>query len=81
MDKTEFRLLVDNKLVQMFGYNEIEKYLQDYISNLYLKISAKEMLQGIQEVNLENDENWQIARDLAWNQEGHKFNKFLTANL
>jgi len=78
---TELKIQIDDTLIKTYGYNEIEKNLYDFITKLYVKISAKEMLKGIQEIDLENDEKWNIARDLAWKQESYRFAKFLPISL
>jgi len=74
---TELKVQIDDNLINTFGYTEIEKYLNDYISKLYVKISANEMLKELQDIDLVNDEQWQVARDLAWNQESYRYAKFL----
>jgi hypothetical protein len=78
---TELKLLIDDNLIKTYGYSEIEKYLYDFISKLYVKISANEMLKGIQEIDLDEDQQWNNARDLAWKQEVHRYSKYLSMNL
>ncbi len=73
----ELKIQIDDKLIQTFGYSTIEQQVHDFINKLYLKISAQEMLKGIQETDLENDEKWQTARELAWKQENHRYIKYL----
>lgn len=75
---TELKIQIDDTLIKTYGYTEIEKYLNDYISKLYFKIAANEMLKGIQEIDLENDEKWNVARELAWKQESYRYTKFLS---
>jgi len=77
---TEVKLLIDDNLIKTYGYSEIEKYLNDFISKLYVKISANEMLKGIQEIDLDEDPQWNKARDLAWKQENHRYSKYLSMN-
>ncbi len=74
---TELKVQIDDTLIKTYGYTEIEKYLYDFISKLYVKISADEMLKGLQEIDLENDEKWNVARDLAWKQESYRYAKYL----
>jgi len=74
----ELKIQIDDKLIQTYGYSNIEQQVLDFINKMYLKISAQEMLKGIQEIDLENDEKWQAARELAWKQENHRYIKFLT---
>ncbi|MCD4797273.1 MAG: hypothetical protein K8R49_08935 [Candidatus Cloacimonetes bacterium] len=73
----EIKIQLDDKLIQTFGYSKIEKQIMDFVGKLYLKISAQEMLKGIKDIDLENDEKWQTARELAWKQEGDRYIKFL----
>ena len=76
----EIKIQIDEKLVQSFGFSSIEQQIQDFISKLYLKASAQEMLKGIKNIDLENDKKWQVARELAWKQENHRYIKFLGKN-
>lgn len=75
----ELTIQLDDKLIQTFGYNTIEQQVTEFINTLYVKISAQEMLKGIQEIDLENDEKWKTARELAWKQESIRYVKFLHA--
>jgi len=68
----ELKIQIDEKLIQTFGYSIIEQQIQDFVSKLYLKIAAQEMLKDINNIDLENDEKWKVARELAWQQEGNK---------
>ena len=78
---TELKLQIDDALISTYGYSEIEKSLNDFISKLYLKIAANEMLKGIQEIDLENDDQWKAARDLAWKQENYRYANFSSSGL
>lgn len=69
----EIKIQLDDKLIQTFGYSIIEQQIKDFVNKLYLRISAQEMLKGIQEIDLENDEKWNNARELAWEQENNKY--------
>lgn len=73
----EIKIQLDDKLIQTLGYSKIEKKIIDFVGKLYLKISAQEMLKGIKDIDLENDEKWQTAREFAWKQEGGRYIKFL----
>jgi hypothetical protein len=68
---TELKIQIDDALIKTYGYSEIEKNLYDFISKLYIKISANEMLKDMQEIDLENDDKWNTARDLAWKQQNN----------
>ncbi len=78
---TELKIQIDDALINTYGSTEIEKYLYDFISKLYVKISANEMLKGMQEIDIENDKQWNVARELAWKQERYRYVKFLPTNL
>jgi hypothetical protein len=69
----EFKIQVEEKYVQSIGYKEIEQYLQEIIQKIHLKISAHEMLKDLQNLDLENDREWQAARELAWKEESYKY--------
>ncbi len=74
---TELKIKIDDSLINFMGYDEIEKSINDYISQLFLKISANDMLNEFEKIDLENDKDWKIARELAWKQERNSFSKFL----
>ena len=69
----EFKIQLEDSFVQTFGHKEIEKYLQDFVKKMLLKASAKDILEELKEIDLENDKEWQSARHLAWQQEKHKY--------
>jgi len=77
---TELKIKIDDSLINFMGYDEIEKSINDYISQLYLKISASEMLNEFEKIDLVNDKDWKIARELAWKQERNSFSKYLEAD-
>lgn len=69
----EFKIELEERLVQLFGYEEIEKSLQDFSQRILLKMAAQDILEELPEIDLENDEEWKVARELAWAQEKHKY--------
>jgi hypothetical protein len=73
----EVKIQIDEKLIQTFGFSVIEEQIQNFVSKLYLKISAQEMLKGIKDIDIENDDKWKNARDLAWKQESYRYIKLL----
>ena len=75
---TEFKVQLDDKLVQTLGYSTIEKYLKAYINQIILKISSQEVLSDLDSIHLENDEKWRIAREGAWKEQGHKYQRNLS---
>ena len=74
---TEFKVQLEDKLVQTIEYKAIEKYLNDYINQIVLKISAQDALSDLKTINLDNDSKWKIARDQAWKEQGYKYHKSL----
>lgn len=69
----EFKIELEERMVQLFGYEEIEKSLQDFSQRILLKMAAQDILEELPELDLENDEEWKVARELAWAQEKHKY--------
>jgi uncharacterized membrane protein YheB (UPF0754 family) len=69
----EFKLQLDEAFVQTLGYNQIENYLKEYLQKLQLKASAKDILTDLEKPELTNDEQWQLSRNIAWEQEKSKF--------
>lgn len=69
----EFKIQVDESIVQTFGYKQVEVYLQDFAKKMLLKASAHDILEEINTIDLQNDKEWQTARHLAWQQEKHKY--------
>ncbi len=69
----EFKIQLEEKFVKEFGRKEIEKQLSDYTQRLILKLASKDLQNDFQEFDLENDKEWQLARELAWNQEKSKY--------
>jgi hypothetical protein len=70
---TEFKVQLEDKLVQTIGYKTIEKYLNDYINQIILKMSAQDALSDLKSINLDNDSKWKIAREQAWKDQGYKY--------
>jgi len=44
---TELKIQIDDTLIKTYGYTEIEKNLYDFISKLYVKISANKTIYEI----------------------------------
>jgi len=72
---TEFKIKLEDKVVQTIGYSTIEKFLNDYINQIVLKISAQDALNDLKSIDLENDGKWKIAREQAWKEQGYKYHK------
>lgn len=69
----EFKIQLEEKVVNKFGYKQVENYLQAFVKKMLLKAASQEVLEELETNNLENDKEWQSARDLAWQQEKHKY--------
>lgn len=55
------------------GYTQIETYLQEFMQKAVLKLAAQDILKDLENLDLENDQEWQTSRNLAWQQEKHKY--------
>lgn len=69
----EFKIQLEESFVQTMGYQNIETHLQEFILKAVLKIAAQDVLKDLNSIELENDAEWQISRNLAWQQEKHKY--------
>lgn len=69
----EFKIQLDESVVQTFGHKQVENYLQDFVKKMLLKTAAKDVIEDLSTIDLQNDKEWQTARDLAWQQEKHKY--------
>jgi len=69
----EFKVQVEESVVQSVGYNKIDKQLNDFMRKIILKIAAQDILDDLKSFDLENDAEWKISRNLAWEQEKHKY--------
>ncbi len=69
----EFKIQLEESVVQQFGYKEVESYVQDFVNKLLLKAAAQDVLEDLKTIDLQNDKEWQTARHLAWEQEKHKY--------
>jgi hypothetical protein len=69
----EFKIQLEESFVQTLGHKEIENYLQEVTQKIALKLAARDILIDMQTIDLENDKEWQVSRNLAWQQEKHKY--------
>ena len=69
----EFKVQVEESFVQSVGYNKIDKQLQRFMLKIILKIAAQDILDDLKSFDLENDVEWKLSRNLAWEQEKHKY--------
>lgn len=66
---TQLTITIEESLLNALGKTEIERSLQEWLTKLQLRTAAKEILEDISEFDLTNDPQWQVARELAWQQE------------
>jgi hypothetical protein len=69
---TEFKIQVDDKVVNDFGKDLLERFFQDFYSKALLKLAASEILKDLDNNEL-HDESWQSARERAWHKHGQYF--------
>lgn len=69
----EFKIQLDESIFQTFGHKQVENYLEDFVRKMLLKAAAKEELEDLETIDLQNDKEWQAARHLAWQHEKHKY--------
>lgn len=61
----EFKVQIEESLVETLGRKRIEDHLQRII----LSIAAEDILADLKGNDLENDVEWKLARELAWGQQ------------
>ena len=71
----EFKVQLEESLVKTWGYQAIEQQLQALAQKTVLKLAAQDILEDLSGIDLKNDKEWQLARDLAWQQEKHRYTK------
>lgn len=69
----EFQIQMEESLVKAYGHTEVERYLQEIAHQALLKFAPKGLLADLPTIDLENDDEWKLAWELAWNQEAHKY--------
>ena len=62
----EFKIQLEENVVQSYGYKIIEQQIKDFITHLTVKLAAKDVSEDLKNISLENDEKWAIAREQAW---------------
>ena len=69
---TEFKIQVDDKIVNDFGKDILEQFFRDYYSNALLKLAATEILKDWDDNEIKDSE-WQAARERAWQKQDQNF--------
>ncbi len=67
----EFKVQVEEDIVNEYGKDTLEKYLQEYLTKAILKLTAKEILDDLKTTDL-NERILSKAREKAWNDYGKR---------
>lgn len=67
----EFKVQVEEDIVNEYGKDTLEKYLQEYLTKAILKLTAKEILDDLKTIDL-NERDLSKAREKAWNDYGKR---------
>ena len=59
---------IDEQLLAELGQEEVERELQQAIERLERRQLARQVLDGIKDIDLSNDPAYQQAREKAWEQ-------------
>ena len=71
-NKIEFKVQVDEDIVQEYGKDNLETYLQEYLSKAILRLTAKDILDDLKTIDID-DNSWQQARERAWQNYGQHY--------
>lgn len=69
---SEIKIQIDDNIIQGYGKEIIESYIQDYITKALLKLAAKEILEDLPNIDIDQ-QKWQEARQRAWKRSGQYF--------
>ncbi|OQX77539.1 MAG: hypothetical protein B6D61_07015 [Bacteroidetes bacterium 4484_249] len=69
---TELKIQIDDSIIKSFGKEVVEHFVQDYIANAILKLAAKEVLEDLHQIDI-NESKWDEARERAWKRSGYHF--------
>ncbi len=68
----EFKVQVGSELVNLYGKDKIEKFIQDYLNLAILKLTKQELLDDLKTIDTK-DNQWLMAREKAWTEYGSKY--------
>ncbi len=68
----EFKVEVEEDIVKEYGKDVMEKYLQEYLTKAILGLAAKEILDDLKTIDV-NEEGWLRAREKAWDNYGKHY--------
>ena len=55
----EFKIELEESIVQAFGYKEVEQYLQDFVKKMLLNAAGQDILEDLKTTDFQNDKEWQ----------------------
>jgi len=73
---TELKIQIEDNIIESFGKNIVENFIQEYITKAILKLAAKEILEDLPNIDVDN-QKWEEARNRAWKRSGHHFVKVI----
>ena len=76
----EFKVQVEEDIVNEYGIDNLEKYLQEYLTKAILKLAAKEILDDLKTIDVEEN-GWLKARERAWDKFGKHYFLNVSANV
>jgi len=69
---TELKVQIDDYIIRSFGKEIVEQYVQEYITKAILKLAAKEILDDLPNIDIDQ-QKWKEARNRAWKRGGQYF--------
>ncbi len=69
---TELKVQIDDYIIRSFGKEIVEQLVQEYISKALLKLAAKEILDDLPTIDIDQPK-WKEARKRAWERNGQYF--------
>jgi hypothetical protein len=70
---TQITLKIDDSIVETLGRQQIETKIGEWLKELKRKIDLQEAVEELDSLQLSNDSNWQVARNLAWETYKHNY--------
>jgi hypothetical protein len=76
----EFKVQIEEDIVNEYGKDILEQYLQEYLTKAILKLAAKEILDDLKAIDIK-DKSWLKARERAWDNFGKHYFLHVIANV
>ncbi|MDZ7935286.1 MAG: hypothetical protein U5M51_10035 [Emticicia sp.] len=70
---TQITLKIDDSIVETLGRQQIEAKIAEWLEELKRKIDLQDAIEELDTLQLNNDQNWQVSRNLAWETYKHNF--------